>query len=273
MSKFDIADKYRAQPRVSPHETPDSVELLGVRIHTLRRDELLEQIATVIAARQRALISYANVHALNLAYSLPWFRALLNQSDLVFCDGFGVKWGARLVGARLPERFTPPDWIARLVEIACRDDFSVFMVGARAGVAERVATEFKRRFPDLRIAGTHHGYFDKTPNSAENQAVIQAINAAKPNLLIVGFGMPIQERWLLDNWARLDVNVALTAGAAFDYLAGEVRRAPRWMTDHGLEGLGRLVIEPRRLWRRYLVGNPLFLYRVLRQRLGLLRLE
>jgi N-acetylglucosaminyldiphosphoundecaprenol N-acetyl-beta-D-mannosaminyltransferase len=273
MSKFDLADKYRARAPITPRAAPDAIELLGVRIHTLRRDELLERIAAVIAARERAIITYANVHALNLAYNLPWFRALLNQSALVFCDGFGVKWGARLVGARLPERFTPPDWIARLVEIACRDDFSVFMIGARAGVAERVAAQFKRRFPDVRIAGTHHGYFDKTPNSAENQAVIQAINATKPDLLIVGFGMPTQERWLFDNWVQLDVNVGLTAGAAFDYLAGEVPRAPSWMTDHGLEWLGRLVAEPRRLWRRYLVGNPLFLYRVLRQRLGLLRLE
>src|SRR5215216_1593321 len=178
----NLVQNYHVQPIVSPHAAPDTIELLGVRIHTLRRDELLDEIAAVIAARRRAIISYANVHALNLAYDLPWFRAFLNQSDIVFCDGFGVKWGARLVGARLPERFTPPDWITRLVEIACRDDFSVFMLGARAGVAERVAAEFKRRFPDLRVAGTHHGYFDKTPNSAENQAVIQVINAAKPNL-------------------------------------------------------------------------------------------
>jgi N-acetylglucosaminyldiphosphoundecaprenol N-acetyl-beta-D-mannosaminyltransferase len=273
MSKFDLTQKYHAQPTVSPRPTLGTIELLGVNIHTLRRDELLERIANVIAARQRAIVAYANVHALNLAYDQPWFRAFLNQSDLVFCDGFGVKWGARLVGSRLPERFTPPDWIARLIEIACRDDFSVFMIGAQVGVTERLAAQFKQRFPQLKIAGTHHGYFDKTPGSAENEAVIQAINAAKPNVLMVGFGMPVQERWLLDNWARLDANVALTAGAAFDYMAGEVRRAPRWMTDHGLEWLGRLVIEPRRLWRRYIVGNPLFLWRVIEQRLGHLHFD
>src|SRR5262245_14813510 len=273
MSKFDLTQKYRAQSAVLAHPTPDAIELLGVHIHTLRRDELLERIAAVIAAQQRAIVSYANVYALNLAYEQPWFRAFLNQSDLVFCDGFGIKWGARLVGARLPERFTPPDWIAHLIQIACRDDFSVFLIGAQAGVTERLAAQFKRRFPQLKIAGTDHGYFDKTPGSAENEAVIQAINAVKPNVLIIGFGMPVQERWLLDHWARLDVNVALTAGAAFDYLAGEVRRAPRWMTDHGLEWLGRLVIEPRRLWYRYVVGNPLFLWCVLQQRWGRLHLH
>ena len=250
-----------------------TVELLGVRIDALRLDEVLERIARTIAARQRAIVVYANVHALNLAYALPWFRAFLNHGDVVFCDGFGVKWGARLVGARIPERFTPPDWIERLAEIACRHDFSLYLVGARPGVAERVASQFRQRFPKLRVVGAYHGYFDKSPGSAENAAVIAAINAARPDVLIVGFGMPIQERWLQENWASIDARVALTAGAALDYLAGEVARAPHWMTDHGLEWLGRLIVEPRRLWRRYLIGNPIFLWRVLLQRWGLLRLR
>jgi N-acetylglucosaminyldiphosphoundecaprenol N-acetyl-beta-D-mannosaminyltransferase len=271
MAKIDL--KYRARPPAVPSTAPETVELLGVRIHTLGRDALLRRIAGVVASQQRAIVTYANIHALNLAYSTPWFRAFLNQSDVVFCDGFGVKWGAQLVGARLPERFTPPDWIARLAETACRDDFSLFLLGARPGVADRVAGQLKQRFPALRIAGVEHGYFDKTPNSAENEAVLRAINAAKPDVLIVGFGMPIQERWLQENWLCLNARVALTAGAAFDYLAGEVRRAPAWMTDHGLEWLGRLLIEPRRLWRRYLVGNPLFLWRVLLQRQERLRLK
>ena len=129
------------------------------------------------------------------------------------------------------------------------------------------------RYPGLRIAGTYHGYFDKTPGSPENEAVLQRINAARPNILILGFGMPLQERWLLENWERVDANLALTGGAVFDYLSGELRRPPRWMTEHGLEWLGRMLIEPRRLWRRYVVGNPLFLWRVLLQRFGLLKFD
>ncbi len=97
-------------------------------------------------------------------------------------------------------------------------------------------------------------------------------NAVKPNIIIVGFGMQPQERWLMENWDRIEINVALTGGAVFDYVSGELRRAPRWMTDHSLEWLAWLIIEPRRLWKRYLIGNPLFLWRVLKQRLGLLSL-
>jgi N-acetylglucosaminyldiphosphoundecaprenol N-acetyl-beta-D-mannosaminyltransferase len=146
-------------------------------------------------------------------------------------------------------------------------DLSLFLLGARPGVAERAAAKLKQRFPDLHIAGTHHGYFDKALGSPQNEVVVDQINAANPDILIVGFGMPLQERWLMENWERLEASVALTGGAVFDYVSGELRRAPRWMTDHGLEWLGRLIIEPRRLWKRYLIGNPLFILRVLRQRM------
>ena len=121
----------------------------------------------------------------------------------------------------------------------------------------------KERYPELEIAGVRHGYFDRS----ENEAVVEEINAAAPDILLVGLGMPLQERWLMENRQRLDVGVALTGGAVFDYVSGRVRRGPRLLTRGGLEWLARLLAEPRRLWRRYLVGNPLFLLRVLRQRL------
>ncbi len=127
------------------------------------------------------------------------------------------------------------------------------------------------RFPNLQIAGTQHGYFNKGTHSAENEEVLTIINAAAPNILIVGFGMPLQERWCKENWERLNANILLTGGAVFDYASGELRRGPAWMTENGLEWLARLIIEPRRLWRRYILGNPHFLWRVLLQRFGLLR--
>jgi N-acetylglucosaminyldiphosphoundecaprenol N-acetyl-beta-D-mannosaminyltransferase len=119
----------------------------------------------------------------------------------------------------------------------------------------------------LRIAGVHHGYFDHTSGSPENEDVVQQINAANPDVLVVGFGMPLQEWWLKENWDRVDAGVAITLGAIFDYVSGELRRGPRFLIDNGFEWLARLLIEPRRLWRRYVVGNPIFLTRVLVQRL------
>lgn len=109
----------------------------------------------------------------------------------------------------------------------------------------------------------HHGFFDKGTESAESREVVAMINAAKPDILVVGFGMPAQEKWIAENLSQLNVHLAIPVGAFFDYLAEDVVRAPRWMTDNGLEWLGRLFIEPRRLWKRYIVGNPLFLWRIL----------
>jgi len=216
------------------------------------------------------IVLSGNVYSFNLAYEQAWLRDFFNQADIVRLDGAGVRLGAWILGYQTSSRMTWADFAWDLAKFAALRDFTFFFLGARPGVADKAAANLKARFPDLRILGTHHGYFDKTPGSAENEAVIDQINAVKPNILIVGFGMPKQERWLLENWERIDANITLTGGAVFDYISGELRRAPRWMTDNGLEWLGRLLIEPRRLWKRYIIGNPLFMWRVLKQRLGLL---
>lgn len=186
----------------------------------------------------------------------------MNQSEIDFCDGSGVILAARLLGFRIPERITYADWMWRLADYASQNQFSLFFVGGKAGVADKAAEVLRSRFPDLRIVGTQQGYFHKAAGDPENESVLEQINLTKPNIVVVGFGMPLQEKWLAENWARIDANIALTGGAVFDYVSGDLHRAPAWMTRYGLEWLGRLIIEPRRLWRRYLIGNPLFLWRV-----------
>lgn len=250
---------------------PAAVRVLGVRVHALSVAELHARMDGIIREGRKALVLHANVHGLNLAARHPWMRDFLNQAEIVFCDGAGVRLGARVLGQRLPPRITYADWIWQLAGFLARERHAIFLLGARPGVAARAAAALQGRHPRLRVAGTHHGYFEKEPGSPENEEVIARINAARPEVLLVGFGMPLQERWLRDNWPALNVNVGLSGGAALDYAAGDLARAPRWMTDRGLEWLGRLLIEPRRLGRRYLIGNPAFLLRVLAQRVGLRR--
>jgi N-acetylglucosaminyldiphosphoundecaprenol N-acetyl-beta-D-mannosaminyltransferase len=249
------------------------VQILGIPVSTLRRDELLDLMELCIQTRSRLRVMHVNAHAINLAYHLPALRQAFNRADVVFCDGFGVKWAARLLGKRIPERYTPPDWISLLCERCVLEQGSIFLLGARPQTIEKAAAVLAQQHPGLRIAGFQHGYFDRTPGSAENESVLAAIERAHPDVLIVGFGMPTQELWVAENSARLQAQVILTAGAIFDYISGELRRPPRWMTDHGLEWFGRLLLEPQRLWKRYILGNPLFLWRVMQQRLGWLHVR
>jgi N-acetylglucosaminyldiphosphoundecaprenol N-acetyl-beta-D-mannosaminyltransferase len=201
------------------------------------------------------------MHAVNIAYTLPWFREFLNQSHLTFCDGIGIKLAANITGQPLHYRFTPPDFIDHICEIVVRSGWRIFFLGAKPGVALRAAGRLSAKFPSLQIA-THHGYFNMSSDGPENKLVIEQINQFRPQILVLGFGMPLQEKWSVENLASLHANIVFPAGAMFDYLSGELPRAPSWMTDHGFEWLGRLMIEPRRLWRRYIIGNPLFFWRL-----------
>jgi N-acetylglucosaminyldiphosphoundecaprenol N-acetyl-beta-D-mannosaminyltransferase len=245
-----------------PHTRWNQVSLLGVKIDALTLNQLLSEMHSCILHEDRVMLSYVNIHAINIAFSTPWFRNFLNESYLTFCDGVGIKVAARLTGQRLSDRFTPPDFMYQICRDAAAYGWRLFFLGARPGVAQRAADKLVTAFPGLQIM-THHGYFNKDQDSLENRAVIDMIDQFRPHILVLGFGMPLQEKWISENMSSLQINIAFPAGALFDYLSGEVWRAPRWMTDHGLEWLGRLVIEPGRLWKRYLIGNPLFLWRIM----------
>jgi len=250
-------------------ELVETVDILGVRIHHLTEESFILLIGQIIHNQRKARIASVNVNAMNLAYEHEWFRKFLNDSDYAFCDGAGVILGARILGLHLPQRFTSADWMWDLAAYAEEQDFTLYFLGARPGIAEKAALRLREQSPHLSILGIQHGYFDKTLGSEENNRIIQDINQHQPNILLVGFGMPLQERWLMENWDRLEVNTAITLGAVFDYISGELKRPPSWYINHGMEWFGRLIIEPRRLWKRYLIGNPLFLLRVIIYRLRL----
>ncbi len=250
------------------------IKLLGTSLTLCSDRQLLRAIRRIVEAEDKAIVLSGNVHSFNIAYRTPWFQDFFNRADIVRLDGFGLAIAAKILGHRnIPRRITWADFAWDLAQTCESYGLTLFLAGGRPGIAAKAAARLKERFLDLAIAGTHHGYFDKTAGCAENEAVIQRINAARPNILIVGFGMPVQEKWLIENLGRIDVNVVLTGGAVFDYISGTLRRGPRWMTKYGLEWLARLFIEPRRLWKRYLIGNPVFLWRIILERFGLFSFE
>lgn len=236
--------------------------LLGIRVDLLDQEALFNSIFSCINDGQKKLITYVNVHALNIAYKDKKFSHILNSSDVTYCDGFGVKWAGKLVNWVGLARLTPTDWFPLLAKECAEKGISMYFLGASEGVAKKAALELIGIHHKLNVSGFHHGFFDRNRTSEENREVIKGINSSQPDILVVGFGMPAQEKWIHENWDDLDIKVALPVGALFDYLAGEVNRAPKWMTDNGLEWFGRFLIEPGRLWKRYILGNPLFVWRV-----------
>jgi exopolysaccharide biosynthesis WecB/TagA/CpsF family protein len=180
----------------------------------------------------------------------------------VLNDGSGVALAARLQGLTFPENLNGSDFNLRILELAARHGWPVFLLGAHPGVAERAASRLVDRLPGLTIAGTRNGYID-----ADGHAAVAAeIRESGASLLLVGMGNPLQERWLDEHLAATGCSIGVAVGAFIDFSAGEVQRAPRWMSDAGIEWMYRLRQEPRRLWRRYVLGNPAFVARVVRQR-------
>jgi len=243
------------------------VTLLGVKIDALSMHDLFAFIEKAVADGKRTLIFHVNIRALNLACEHDWYRKCINQADIAYCDGMGVQLAARFLCKTHVPRYTLPDWIAPFADVAVRQGYSLFFLGGMPGVAEKAAHKLMEQHPGLRIVGTHHGYFQKGISHPENQAVLTEVNAAKPDILIVGFGMPLQESWLQENWHGLEVKVAITGGAVFEYLSGNLKRGPKWMTDHYLEWLAKLVTSPERYASRYLYDIPKFAWRILREKL------
>lgn len=242
------------------------VQLLGVNIHPVNQAALLAALDGAARTAQPGLFANVNVHAMNLACQDPEFRAILNSAQLVFVDGFGVSLGAKLAGVAVGERLTPADWIDVWLAHCAEHQWSVFWLGDTEAVGADFERNLRQRHPQCRLVGRHHGFFAKT--GPESAAVVAQINASGAQVLLVGMSMPIQEKWLWAHRMELQPAVRLAVGGLARIYTGHIRRGPKWMTDYGLEWLFRLAMQPRYTWRRYLIGNPLFIFRVMAQRCG-----
>lgn len=234
----------------------EQLEILGVRVNPITISELLDLISEAIRAEQKVVIGNHNLHSVYLFHHDPKMRLFYEKVvALNFIDGMPLVFWARLLGKRVrrAQRITYVDLVPVLVAHAVRQGWRVFYLGGKPGVADLAADRLKSQFPGL-IIRTHHGYF----SPQENEAVLREIADFGTHVLLVGMGMPKQEHWVVDNVDKIGVNVVMTAGAAFDYIAGAIPTPPRWLGRIGLEWLYRLFSEPKRLWRRYLV-EPFFL--------------
>jgi len=238
--------------------------IFDVRIDNMDRADALRIASESIRSGEQVVITHVHVMGLNIAYKTPWLREFWNHSGVVYCDGMGVRLGARLLGQPLPPRYTLADWYDELVKMCSDNGYRLFLLGNPPGVAGAAAANLSEAYPGLQIAGSHTGFFDM--GGPENEQLLEQLKTARPDILLVGMGMPRQEQWVRDNLSCLDVPVIWTVGGLFEYIAKTRGRANKLLTDHYLEWFTRLLADPARYWKRYLVGNPLFLFRVLRQR-------
>ena len=237
--------------------------ILGVPISVSTVPKVAELLDARFERDSSSLVAFANAHLLNTAYRNERLRTILRKS-LVFNDGIGVDIASfMLYGSTFPQNLNGSDFTPRYLQTT-RHRYRVFLLGSRTGVAERAGQYFSKRFPQHWIVGCHHGYFQKE----DTVKIVDMIKASNADIILVGMGNPRQEFWLADNLEATGCRLAFGVGALFDFVTGEVRRAPPSVRSARLEWVYRLIQEPSRLWRRYLVGNLLFIFRVLVQRLS-----
>ncbi len=248
-----------AHSEIEPY--PATVEIEGIPVTGFSNPQsLFERICQETRKNRQTLVHYLNIHVANSAFGNRKLKSILKQSDLVYCDGAGIVAGSRLLGTPLPTRLTAADWFIDMLDYFAQKGCKVYLLGGEPGVPEAALDTIVEQVPQHSVVGMHHGYILNSP-ALETQ-VIEEINAIQPDVLIVGFGTPLQEFWIEKNRARLKVSTIYAIGAVMDFVSGRVSRCPRWMGDAGYEWLYRLFTEPSRLLGRYVVGNPWFLGRV-----------
>jgi N-acetylglucosaminyldiphosphoundecaprenol N-acetyl-beta-D-mannosaminyltransferase len=244
------------------------VNVLGVGLSPINLDSALEMTGRALEERIKGYICVTGVHGVTEAQDDPVFRSILNGAFLNTPDGMPMVWMGRLQGFSEMGRVYGPDLMLRLCEHSASRGITHFLYGGKPGVAEELKGRLEERFPGLKIVGTWTPPFGPLSKKEESE-LIEQVARLKPDIFWVGLSTPKQERFMAEHWRKLNATLLIGVGAAFDFHAGRIRQAPLWMQRSGLEWLFRLACEPRRLWKRYLRNNPVFIVRALCQLSGL----
>jgi N-acetylglucosaminyldiphosphoundecaprenol N-acetyl-beta-D-mannosaminyltransferase len=237
-----------------------TLRINDVPIRNVSMPEALDLIDDCIDGGKRRSFFFVNAHCINVSATDPaYHRILLDDDAIVFGDGAGIRF-ARYISRQPPgENVNGTDLFPELCARAATRKRSFFLLGARPGVPDEVARRIVTSHPGLRVAGIQHGYFDEM----QTDSLVAAINASGADVLLVALGVPRQEHWIAAHRAKLDAPVVIAVGGLFDYYGGRIPRAPKFLRKALLEWAWRLAMEPRRMWRRYLVGNFTFMGRII----------
>lgn len=248
-----------------PNQDPQIFCIGGLRIHALSFEQAIEQIVNLIRRREGGYVVTPNVDHVVLVRSNKEFRASYDHANLVLVDGMPIVWASKLLGPPLPQKISGSDLIEPLMQKAAEYGFRVYLLGTKREVAERAANRLREQFPALNIVGMDSPFIDINAAESEHQPVLEKLREAKPDVVLLALGSPKQEIFIHRYKDAIAPAVSIGIGAGLDFLAGVVPRAPKWVSKSGLEWLYRLGLEPRRLWKRYLVRDPKFAWIVLKE--------
>lgn len=241
------------------------VSVMGVNISAVNIGEAVEIIGNFIADDERTYVTVTSVHGVVESQHDPELLAVHNRSGLSTPDGMPLVWCCHKAGVASCERTYGPDLMLALCAESAEKGWTNYLYGAGPGIAEKLGERLIADYPGFKVVGTHCPPF-RTLTAAEDEAIIAEINQLNPDIVWVGLSTPKQEWWMDAHLNRIDARVMIGVGAAFDFHSGNTKQAPKWMQKRGLEWLFRLATEPKRLWKRYLLGHPQFVWGMLKQR-------
>ncbi len=247
-----------------------TIDIVGGPVSAIDMPTAIERLAGWIGKPQSQYVCVADVHSIMLTRTNPLHMASMRGAAMVTPDGMPLVWTGRALGHKSMARVCGPDLLSEVCSASQSRGWRHYFYGGAEGVVDQLQAALKMRYPNLNIVGTYAPPF-RPLTDAEDAEVVRKILDAETDILWVGLGCPKQERWMAEHVARLPGVTLIGIGAAFDFHTGRVERAPVWMQKNGLEWLHRLISEPKRLWRRYLVLAPRFAflagYQVLKRRL------
>ncbi len=247
-----------------------SAQVCGIPFINGTEEDAIALVLNNIQKGTRQTFYYVNPHAVNLSVQDADFYRILNENQYNFPDGMGLRMAGIFEGYSLIENLNGTDMYLYMTPALADAEVNIFLLGAQEGIAKAMIEDASVRFSKMNIVGEHHGYFDR----ADSDGIIQKINESGAEVVLVSFGMPIQEKWIDQHRHKINAKAVFATGGLFDYYSGRIPRAPKWVRTIGMEWLFRLIKEPKRLWKRYIIGNPLFMINVLKFKyFGYKRLE
>lgn len=244
----------------------NTVNIANVQINNVTLEETLSFILEQIQNKRNIYITNPNVDIVMRVQKDPQFANYYHHASLCVADGVPILWAARFLGTPLKEKISGSDLVPHVCRLAAQKGLKLFFLGGRPGAADAAREKLLQQYPQIQICGTYAPPFGFEKDNKELEKICQMILEAKPDILFVGLGAPKQENFIRDYYQKLNVPVSMGVGVTFEFIAGIVKRAPKWMQGCGLEWLWRLLMEPKRLWKRYLIDDMPFFFLILKQK-------